>query len=275
MALLDIAEIFGHALASESLRAKEDRRRKWCPFRGGPCNKGNLKKPLGICSFTDGARLGCVCPNRFVEDQRAFRDVGRLAFGSGVSVVIAPEIRILRIPGQPSKRIGKVDYILSRLDASDDVCDFAAVEVQAAYISGRSVRPAFEHYLQHGALPKSGAGRRVDYRSSVQKRLVPQLSLKVPVFRRWGKKFFVVVDSMLFEQVPRFKTVDTIQNSEVTWLVYPFQSSDGSFRMGDPTVLYSVWEDVMTSLREGREPTPVEILDEIRAKKKTLKRLTI
>jgi len=269
MALQSVAEIFGHSVTDHSDQARQRRDQKLCPFRSDRCNKGNLKHPLGICSFTDGHHAGVVCPNRFVEKGRIFTDVGRAAFGAGASILVAPEIRILRVGN--GRRIGKVDYIVAKLGENQQVVDFAALEVQAVYFSGASIRPAFDQFIATGQLP-GDSRRRLDYRSSAQKRLMPQLNLKVPVFRRWGKRFFVAVDSLFFSNLPAFKTVSSIQNSEITWLVYPFAKTPSGFRMQPPQLVFTLWEDVLTALREGQEPTPTEIMAEITARRDDLKR---
>jgi hypothetical protein len=270
MPVCSIAEVFGHPTGDLSAAAKEARRKKLCPFRDEKCNKGSLKDPLGICTFGDGVRAGAVCPNRFLEGDRVFADAARVVFGDGARVVVAPEIRILEIPGSRRRKIGKVDFILGKLDRQGQVDDFAALEVQAVYFSGKSIKPAFHAYLKTGKVPR-GSERRLDYRSSAQKRLVPQLSLKVPVFRRWGKKFFVAVDGMFFESLPIAKTVETIENSEVTWLVYPLESSGGQYTLGRPLVRFTLWEDVLAALREGKEPTPAEIMRELTEKRAQFK----
>ena len=98
---------------------------------------------------------------------------------------------------------------------------------------------------------------------------MPQLDLKVPVFRRWGKKFFVATDSIFFNQLPEFRRVDSIANSEVTWLVYPFELDPrrNVFMMGEPQIVYSEWTDVKAALREGIAPEPEEILENISSRK--------
>ena len=170
-----------------------------------------------------------ICPVRFLEGGRMFVDAGRAAFGLGRQIVVAPEMRILHVP-RTGKRIGKIDFVIAALDAHGHATDFAALEVQSVYISGLSIRPAFNEYLATGhyaAIQRN----RPDYRSSAQKRLMPQLSLKVPVFRRWGKKFFVVVDAAFYAAMPPIREVSSVENSEVTWLVYPLPRTPGGCRL--------------------------------------------
>jgi hypothetical protein len=139
---------------------------------------------------------------------------------------------------------------------------FADLEVDSVSFSGDSIIPVFNKFLSTRKMPV-GCERRPDWRSSAQKRLMPQLSLKVPVFRRWGKKFFVAVDASFFEALPQIRPVDGIANSEINWLVYPFERRGTSYPIGTPSVYFSTWEDVLTALREGTPPNPEEILTEL------------
>lgn len=264
--LLKFAECFGRAVGDTSPSADDCRRRKHCPFRDAPCNKGNLADPLGVCSLTDSDRATVVCPSRFLEGGRLFEDAGRIAFGERAKLAAIPEIRVLRVetPEGRQKKIGKIDFMLAALDQRGHPIDFAALEVQSVYISGKSIKPAFHHFLKTGEVGPESA-RRPDFRSSAQKRLMPQLSLKVPVFRRWGKKFFVAVDRSFFQAMPPIRTVDSIENSEVTWLIYDFKKRQGRFQMGKPEIAYTVWDEVMAALREGAAPRPSEMLEELRS----------
>jgi hypothetical protein len=264
--LLKIGEVFGHSVDNFSVMANADRDLKNCPFRKARCNKGNNLDPMGICSFSEGSTATVVCPARFQESLRLFADAGSLAFGPDRKVAAIPEIRVLRVdvPGKPARKIGKIDYMLASLDEKGTAMDFAALEVQAVYISGKSIRPAFDHFLKKKALPGLSE-RRPDFRSSAQKRLMPQLSLKVPVFRRWGKKFFVAVDQTFFDALPAMQTVTDIENSEVTWLVYPFKKNGKVFEMGFPRVVFTLWDEVVAALREGSAPKPGEMLAELQA----------
>jgi hypothetical protein len=226
-----------------------------------PCTKQNKTDPLGICSYTDGHVATVVCPSRFREGGRIFVDAGRAAFGRGKRILAVPEVRLLEIP-ETHRKIGKIDYLVALLGDHDEPIDFAAVEVQSVYMSGESIRPFFRRYLDSGELSPSSK-RRADFRSSAQKRLMPQLSLKVPVFRRWGKRFFVAVDAAFFSELPTLNTV-AAGNAEITWLVYPFGKNDRGYAMGDPVVYHTLWDDVLTSLREGTPPTREELLDELK-----------
>jgi Restriction endonuclease NotI len=209
-----------------------------------------------------------LCPVRFLEDGRIFRDAARIAFGESAQFAIFPEIRILQVPDPKKsgglKKIGKVDFVLGKIEAGS-VSDFCAVEVQAAYFSGTETRSVLRHFMANRNFGALDTFRRPDFRSTAQKRLIPQLQLKVPVFRRWGKKFFVVVDSQFFRSLPEFRTT-TPANSELTWLVYPLAKKGEVYQMQAVQPAFTEWADVETSLREGRAPDPSEILGELQLK---------
>lgn len=265
---MNISEIFGHGISDHSEQAWADRKARLCRFRDGPCNKSSNTDPIGICSVSDGLEAASLCPVRFLEGGRIFRDAARIAFGIDASFAIFPEIRILQVPDPKKsgrmKKIGKVDFVLGKVDQGT-VTDFCAVEVQAAYFSGTETRSALNHFMANRNFGKLDTFRRPDFRSSAQKRLIPQLQLKVPVFRRWGKKFFVVVDSQFFRSLPEFRTT-TPANSELTWLVYPLARDGDVYQMMNVQPAYTEWADVETSLREGRAPDPSEILSELQLK---------
>jgi len=260
MNTLQFAEVFGFGVGDRSSEAMRCRESKWCPFRDKPCTKCSKTNPLGVCSLSDGEVATALCPIRFREKNRIFVDAAKVAFGEHVRFAPVPELKILR--DRSNKRIGKIDYLLAKLDDAEEPVDFAALEVQAVYFSGGSIRKPFERYLRNGRLDGSDC-RRPDYRSCAQKRLMPQLSLKVPVFRRWGKRFFVAVDSLFFDALPRFNRVKPA-NTEITWLVYRIARRADDYCLSAPEVYYSVWDDVLGSLREGEAPEPDEIVTELR-----------
>ena len=265
-----ISEVFGSGVGNHSEMAWTDRARKHCPFRDSACTKSSKQDPIGICSLSDGSLAAALCPVRFVERDIIFKDAARLAFGAGVRFGVFPEVRILKVVAangrEKDRKIGKVDFLLGKID-NDNITDFAALEVQAVYFSGTEIRSPLKYFLQNRSLDMENSDRRPDFRSSAQKRLVPQLQLKVPVFRRWGKKFFVVVDSQFFEALPDFPP-STASNSELTWLSYPIELAGQNYELGEPQIIYSEWDEVRNALREGKPPEQSEIVAELQSKLK-------
>lgn len=265
---MEVAEIFGFDVADHSEAAWQARLSKHCRFRNSPCTKSSKTDPLGICSLSNGSNAASLCPVRFLERDRIFKDAATIAFGVGAEFGVFPEIRILEIAAksadQRAQKIGKVDFLIGKIE-DGQITDFAAVEIQAAYFSGTSLKPAFRQYITTRSIAGIDTNRRPDFRSCAQKRLIPQLQLKIPVFRRWGKKFFVVVDSEFFGSLPAFPET-TASNSELTWLAYPIAKNGLQFELTTPRIVYSDWDDVQNSLREGKAPDTSEIVSELQAK---------
>lgn len=266
---MKVAEVFGTSVHDHSLDAEDLRARRWCRFRNSVCTKVSKINPIGICALSIGNDATIVCPARFYEDSRVFRDAAKIAFGEGAEVVVLPEHKLLSIPAaiedDKSKKIGKVDFMLGRLE-NDKIVDFAALEIQSVYTSGGGVKDAFGHFIATREAGKEG-DLGVDFRSSAQKRLVPQLRLKVPIFRRWGKKFFVAIDDTFFAALPEFGAT-TSGNSELTWLAYPLRLQGAQpLILDDPMVHHTEWSKVEQALEEGKPPDgPSDVIVELQAR---------
>jgi hypothetical protein len=59
------------------------------------------------------------------------------------------------------------------------------------------------------------------------------------------------------------QTVNGIENSEVTWLVYPFRKNHESLEIGSPRIVFTLWDEVLSALREGEAPRQNEMLAEL------------
>lgn len=112
-----ISEIFGKSVDDLSPEALAVRSAKLCPFRGTTCTKSSIPDPLGVCTLSDGQHAAAVCPVRFLESDRIFKDAAGIAFGPNSDVAVFAETRILRIEMQegPTKKIGKVDFLIAKV----------------------------------------------------------------------------------------------------------------------------------------------------------------
>ena len=144
-----------------------------------------------------------------------------------------------------------------------------AVELQAVYFSGSGMTSEFKQAENHPGIdvPFPTAIRRPDYRSSGPKRLMPQLQIKVPTLRRWGKKMAVIVDVPWFEtNVVDVETVGDISNSDIAWFLVDFDEST------DPATLIirgpelQTLERAVEGLTGGSPVTLAEFETKIQAK---------
>lgn len=227
--------------------------------------------------------ITATCPIRFYEDGLVFKEIGKILLGNE-DAQIAKEIPFLKRPRATdedesdgtedddtdgeNKDVGRIDMVM--VDQSNGRFDWCAVELQAVYFSGGAMSkdyPGIRSYSGNG-VPMPGANRRPDFRSSGPKRLMPQLQIKVPTLRRWGKKMAVVVDRPFFRALGEMDKVEHVSNCDIIWLVVAFEEDDGATysRLVIDEVRYTTLERAVEGLTSGVPTTLPDFEGKIRAK---------
>ena len=248
--LARLAELASKVFLSErekvrlaSLRAALERQQaneRPCPFRtdsahptctkpGGVCSLRLYAEPDGNLSPVDGERgkIRALCPYRFHQNDTVFKAIGRSILGDEAPIKVG-EVGFLESTGNldsaQGEDVGRIDMILVRSDTPNGFpLEWAAVEIQAVYFSGKEMKIEFDHIaalLGHPTMPREI--RRPDYRSSGPKRLMPQLQIKVPTLRRWGKKMVIVVDVPFFQSMGEMRTANHPSNADIIWVLVDF-----------------------------------------------------
>ena len=262
MPRLRLAEVFGHPVESQSGDARATRERRWCPFRDEPCRKYESRNLLGVCSLTEGRTLVITCPHRFREAGLVFRDAARFAFGSDHETVVIPEVPFLRST-VGAKKLGKIDFVIVK-HANGRLVDFCALEVQSVYMSGAAMRAEFDRFLATGEVVDPPTNRHADYRSCSHKRLMPQLMLKVPALRRWGKKLVIAIHEDFYDWLPACPQADP-SNAELTWLVYRAESDGEAYRLRLRQTVPTTLEGAVQSLTAAVPPPRDEFESQLQA----------
>jgi len=231
-----------------------------CPFRDSD-GTGVCSKKGGVCSLrlyetSDGitARvatgvdgdLRAVCPHRFKQNGTIYTTIGQNVLNT-TSPRIVDEVRFLQRPREESpdspadietpegkttaddeigrEDVGNIDSVL--VHPTDHPMRWCALEIQAVYFSGKGMTSLFRSIKEYegSAMPFPDAVRRPDYRSSGPKRLMPQLQIKVPTLRRWGKKMTVVVDAGFFRSLGKMESVNDLSNADIAWFVITYDES--------------------------------------------------
>ena len=243
-----------------------------CAFRS-PDGESNCAKKGGVCSLRlyeradDGSvhpvageegDLRAVCPHRFKQDGIIYGVIGKTILGT-TSPRVVDEVRFLQRyrseePCAPDtdvstddggaddalakEDVGNIDNVLVHPDISS--LRWCALEIQAVYFSGKGMTSLFRSIQEHRGndLPFPDAVRRPDYRSSGPKRLMPQLQIKVPTLRRWGKKMAVVVDAAFFRNLGRLETVNDLSNCDIAWFIIHFDETGpvARIKLGRPVM---------------------------------------
>jgi hypothetical protein len=215
-------------------------KRKICPFRtdspfplctivGGVCSIRLVESVNDTVQPVAGERaaIRATCPYRFQQDNTVFKAIGEDLLGDS-NPFQAGEVGFLESTGNldsaPGQDVGRIDMVLVKKNAPDDhPLDWVATEIQAVYFSGDEMPKEFKHLKKTaGKLTMPIGKRHPDYRSSGPKRLMPQLQIKVPTLRRWGKKMVCVVDTPFFNSMGAMEEVSDISNGDIVWYLVDF-----------------------------------------------------
>ena len=209
-----------------------------------------------------------LCPRRFEQDVSVFQWVGETVLGTSTPE-IATEVGFLR-PEVSNAFVGRIDMILANQDSRPGQFEWCALEIQAVYFSGPSMREEFRRIREGDAdsAPFPDRIRRPDYRSSGPKRLMPQLQIKVPTLRWWGKKMAVVVDRHFFESLGEMEEVDDLSSGDIAWFTVDFEedAAGRQFRLVRDDVHVTTLERAIEGLTGGTPVTLGEFESAIRSK---------
>lgn len=273
-------------LAAEVRTPKKERPLRPCPFQalrsGAVCAKEG-----GVCSLrlyaydtlpVTGRAIGvpvagrqgdlrATCPYRFHERLEVFRWVGDTIL-SDPDPLLVSEVGFLEADASPDSAggddVGRIDMVLVSSKTPKEVMNWAALEIQAVYFSGDAMRSEFDaiHASSGNGVIFPAGRRRPDYRSSGPKRLMPQLQIKVPTLRRWGKKMAVVVDRAFFASIGEMDNVADISNADIAWFLVRFEETDGQqrTRLVRDEVRYTTLERSVEGLTGGK-PVPLSLFE--------------
>ena len=197
-----------------------------------------------------------------------FQWVGETVLGTSAPGIVT-EIGFLKAD-DGNTHVGRIDMVLTNPEAGTVGLNWCALEIQAVYFSGRSMNEEFRRikdYEGEGP-PFPGQVRRPDYRSSGPKRLMPQLQIKVPTLRRWGKKMAVVVDKHFFQSLGHMEEVGDLSSGDIAWFTVDFEEdpNGGRFRLVRDSVHVTTLERATEGLTGGYPVTLTEFEDGIRSK---------
>lgn len=289
-----IGEWFGHLLSElssgdrrrfDDLRTRGGNERPGCPFKpaiGGafqPCTKAGGVCSLKLYRLGDNGRgipaappdgdLRILCPYRFREGLVLEQWIGETLLGTASPLSIG-EVRFLKSTvvseGENPSDVGRIDQVLMHPDL--DRFDWCAVELQAVYFSGSEMAAEFSlaRDFAHEGAPFPAKTRRPDYRSSGPKRLMPQLQIKVPTLRRWGKRMAVVIDEPFFRELGKMDDVPHPSNADIAWFVVRLRE-EGSRAVLEPAfVRFTTLERAVEGLTAGIAVSLPEFEQRIRQK---------
>lgn len=253
---------------------------KICPFKSSGISTRLCTKEGGVCSLrlyeqnskgetcpADGVRgaIRVVCPFRFHEKDEAFNWIGEVAINTATAKKVG-EVGFLQsdssLDSGGGDDVGRLDMILIDTEScTQEELRWVPAEIQAVYFSGREMATEFKAIARHVA--EGGDGliwpteiRRPDYRSSGVKRLMPQLQIKVPTLRRWGKKMAVLIDEAFFQSLGRMEPIEDLSNADIAWfrVTFSYAPATRRYQIRRGGVLLTTLEESVKGLTAG---TPV------------------
>lgn len=238
-----------------------------CNKKGGVCSLRRYQRDAltgAVAPLSGPQDIVTLCPERFKEDGKIFSWIGGLILQNPRPHVVK-EINFLRreihdqvgIDQEPAESVrdqedvGRIDYILA--NPAGHSLEWCAVELQAVYFSGPNMATEFReiNHRPDDTLPFPSGNRRPDYRSSGPKRLMPQLQIKVPTLRRWGKKMVVVVDRAFFASLGAMDAADDISNSDIVWLIVEYEDAGSSLTLKLARPVFTTLERAVEGLIAG------------------------
>jgi hypothetical protein len=259
-----------------------------CPFLSTQSKAVKCWKKGGVCSLrsyqesADGivaldqrnSTIRTICPSRFEQNQTIYPWIASILLKNPKAVPIGQINFLERVPliggskeEVPSQEdVGRIDNVL--VVPNSDPLEWCPVEIQAVYFSGKKMAFDFEAIRNSttDGLPFPTKTRRPDYRSSGPKRLMPQLQVKVPTLRRWGKKMAVVVDQEFFGAMGQMEAANDVSNCDVAWFVVKYQDTPQGIQLEPSTVFLTGLEDAVRGLVAGVPVSKSKFEDKIRSK---------
>jgi hypothetical protein len=241
-----------------------------CSKASGVCSIRNFQEPTTQNPDITFGELTTTCPIRFLEHGIIIEHIAKTLLDT-TAPLFAKELPFLRRPKSAAasaavaddeqedlelsfttaavdlgkEDVGRIDLVFVH---PDDMNKWCAVEMQAVYFSGGEMSQdvtAIKAWSGNG-IPMPAGIRRPDFRSSGPKRLMPQLMIKVPTLRRWGKKMVVVVDKAFFGAMDVMVRADHVSNCDIVWVVVRYDEVPGS-----ATATLAIHETFFTTLEEA------------------------
>lgn len=223
----------------------------------------------GLVTPSDTAgRLRTTCPHRFEQSNLIYKWVGEIILGVPSPIVLS-EMKFLARPNEldeKDKAVGKIDNVLVTCQQGK-INNWCALEKQAVYFQGRAMSREWETIEESNlGIPYPRLKRKPDYRSSGPKRLMPQLQIKIPTLRRWGKKMAVVIDEDFFAALGPMEEVGNVSNADICWFVVGYDLNNGEYHLAPRRVVLTTLEKAVEGLTAGLPVDLAQFEDQIRNK---------
>jgi hypothetical protein len=275
-----IHEFFGYPAENTSCVGKLAVAQRSCPFLKSACVKRfHDGKPAGVCAVRQKSQSSppvICCPNRlYANNYKILYDIAEDAFDrklnlyagrSAVEKAKAEKGAVavfgqgwggeLRLPKRKGTGSYFVDWVIARLGASGELCEFTAVEVQTIDTTG-SYKSAYEALLENRGIVSDTVGLNWE---NVSKRIIPQLIYKGQVLQREDlcrKGLYFVCPSPVYNRVLlRLGGIDNLpdfppQPASIHFLAYDYVLDKGCIEMPLPLAILERHSTTVYKIQEA------------------------
>lgn len=221
-----------------------------CPFKEGFCNKSprsddslDVSRALGVCSTNSKEGTPVItCPNRFYDDSALGAVKDYFFDESSEDVAVEMELSV--------GNAGNADLAFVSLDENDNIGDIVAGEIQTSYTTTEKITPSFREFMDahnKGENPGVPEGDRpMDYRSCIDKRLLPQLHEKVNTLNCGDVPMAVIVQDIAFQNsvITQRVTPVTREKADVFWFSFSYTPDDPHYMLQLEEVVPTTIEDI-------------------------------
>jgi len=188
------AEVFGCSFKEALGLPKKGSKKYWCPFVDDKCNKQSrlIKYPMGVCSVQYGENIVALCPRRFLQDNRVFKDIADHYFQTRNDLVVFSEIGL--------SQTGTFDYVMVKHKPfSSEIEDFVVIEFQTGQTTGTGqLVKGFKDCLAGEDIEGKSYGFGLNL-ADIWKRSFTQILNKGIVLENWGHKIYWVVQEPVYQ----------------------------------------------------------------------------
>jgi hypothetical protein len=89
---------------------------------------------------------------------------------------------------------------------------------------------------------------------------MPQLQVKVPTLRRWGKKMAVLVDRPFFDALGAMGVVKSVSNCDIVWFVVRYEETSSGAVLRPDFVRLTTLERAVEGLTGGN-PVSLDLFE--------------
>jgi len=261
MTLQLLTEVFGHNAKNLSEEASTCRKHRLCPYHNKipNCNNDKAKNPLGVCSIFENGKPIIVCQVRLRQNWRVITDIVQEFFPEDTTWTTVADVKLY---DKFNRVIDTIDFVIVAYGKKGNVIDFISLDNLGICLNG-DLRQQFNSYMDNpksynsskkGAAPQPS----LDYATSLNKRLAPQVIYKSSTFNSWNKKTVYALDINLFQKLPQFVEVKK-EEAEISWFSYELKldPKSNNYNMQLAKITHTLFQPTLFEITKV-EPGPIE-----------------